>query len=351
VINAATGLPDSAASVLLYNEADGDSIVVKRKPMYATHVDKQGVFSFKGLPAKRFRIYALQDKNANLIFDDHAEWIAFLEETIVPGIDSAKTYELRTFPQANTDTLKTPDKPTNTKTAVADAPGPAYSVEVDTNDYNKRRTQDITKPISIQFNKKPGAINAEKIFLTYDSTGITVETSVQVRLDTAARKLLIAPKWVENGLYTLRLQKGFAKDTAGQDMFPGRYTFRAKRDEDYAKLQVHLPTKYFGNGYLLQVNNETDTLYQQPVTDTIVNLVHIPAGNYRMRIIEDKNRNGHWDTGDLFGKKQPELVIPYEQTQMLKAGWENQIDFEPIVKPIAKPGLKSPQKSSPGVVK
>jgi hypothetical protein len=47
-----------------------------------------------------------------------------------------------------------------------------------------------------------------------------------------------------------------------------------------------------------------------------------------MRVIVDENGNGQWDTGDLFLKRQPEMVIPYEGTLNLKAGWDNVIDFE-----------------------
>lgn len=79
---------------------------------------------------------------------------------------------------------------------------------------------------------------------------------------------------------------------------------------------------------MLQVVNERDTIYQKPVADTIVNLLRIPPGTYIMRVIEDANQNGRWDAGDLFLRRQPEVVVPYNGNIILKAGWEQQIDFE-----------------------
>ena len=109
---------------------------------------------------------------------------------------------------------------------------------------------------------------------------------------------------------------------------PGRYVFRTRNDDDYGKIKVHLPAKYNNTKYLLLVTTDRDTVYQKPVRDTIINLPRLRPDKYTFRIIVDKNRNGKWDTGDLFGKLQPEEVIPYPDKVILKPGWDNTIDFE-----------------------
>src|SRR5207302_1539821 len=100
-----------------------------------------------------------------------------------------------------------------------------YVVNVDTAD-NRRRTQEINKPTTIYLQKKLSALNTSKFFLTSDSAGITVEAPLKVESDTSGRKVTLTTPWRENALYTLRLQKGFAKDSAGTDLPPSRYTFR-----------------------------------------------------------------------------------------------------------------------------
>ena len=130
------------------------------------------------------------------------------------------------------------------------------------------------------------------------------------------------------------MAKGFAKDTSGTDALPAKFTFRTREDEDYGKISVHLPAKYVAPEYLLMITTESDTVYQKPVTSAIVNLVKLRPAKYTFRIIADKNRNGIWDSGNLFEKRQPEEVIPYPDVLTLKAGWENIIDFEP--KPATK---------------
>jgi uncharacterized protein (DUF2141 family) len=91
---------------------------------------------------------------------------------------------------------------------------------------------------------------------------------------------------------------------------------------------VHLPTKYYGNEYLLQVVADKDTIYQKPVADTVVTFTMLRPGKYSFTVINDKNGNRKWDSGNLFLKLQPEEVYPYSGTLFLKPGWENIIDFE-----------------------
>ncbi|PZF73526.1 Ig-like domain-containing protein [Taibaiella soli] len=337
VFDASTGLPDSSATIMLYLASTNDSAIARKKPMYVNKVNGDGSFEISGLPEKSFRIYAVRDKNGNLIYDgiSQGEWVGFANAPVTPQADSVKSIELRTFPEGK-DTTKAAQPGGLARKSVERAKeenktkeGFSYIVAVDTNDVRKR-TAEITKPITVTFNKAPESILHEKIFLSYDSSGVAVESPTTVDFDTATHKIMqIHTNWKENSVYTLRLIKGFAKDSAGADVMPSKYVFRSKRDDDYGILDIHLPTKYYGNGYVLQVMfNAKDTIYQKPVLDTMVHLPRLTPGTYTFSVIVDSNKNGIWDSGDLFGKKQPELVIPYNSNVTLKPGWQNIIDFD-----------------------
>jgi hypothetical protein len=335
VCNARTGLPDTSALVMLYSASESDSAVVRHKPMYVTHVDISGNFLLQGLPPRAFRLYALRDMNGNLTFDGGQEWIAFADSVIRPSPGSAKRLSLQLFPESLGDTASTPAGAGQSaftgrgrKTAaVSEVAAGGYRVLADTADAGKR-TQDITGPLTISLSRRlSGTMNPDRIFLASDSAGATVEAPLRITRDSSGLEYYLNTPWRQDAVYTLRLQKGFATDSSGADLMPGRYTFRTKRDEDYGKLSIHLPTKYYGRGHILQVSNESDTVYQQAVMDTMVNLRHIPPGSYTIRVIEDLNENGRWDAGDLFLRRQPEQVIPYKDTITLKPGWEQQIDF------------------------
>ena len=348
VINAATGLPDTGGvEIELYSAKDNDSAMVRHKPKYITKANNKGEFIFKGLPGRSFRIYALKDMNNNLIYDGPSanELIAFNDVPVMPGDTAFKSILLRMFGEVpdtsiKKDTvakgtgLKGRTKPTGSNTG-------DYSLNIDTTNAAKRMF-DITHPVNLTLNVI-AQLNKDKITLTYDSAGITVTPKISIITDSLHPQTIhIFPgtskgmAWAEDKVYTLRLAKGFAKDTAGKDLMPSRYTFHTKEDEDYGKIQMHLPSKYYSRLYLLMVTCDQDTIYLKPVTDTLISLTRLKPAKYTFRIIVDKNRNGKWDTGDLFGKIQPEEVIPYTEAMTLRPGFENIVDFEQ--KPAEKKG-------------
>jgi len=352
VINAATGKPDTGSVIVtLYSATESDSAVVRKKPKYVTKADATGSFVFKGLPCRPFRIYALKDVTGNLIYDgpEQGEMIAFNDTNVWPGDTSETPVKLRIFMEKLDTTIKkdTVGKARKDSSAIKSdklSGGRSkdikkenkkevlsYSVNVDTSN-SEKRTFDITRPLKIVFSK-PFVLNKEKITLTYDSAGVKVTPAISIRTDSLhPLEVRITTEWSLDMVYTLRLPKGFAKDTSGAEVMPGRFVFRTANEDDYGKIQVHLPSKYYHSSqhYLLMVVGDNDTIHLKPITDTIVNFHTLRPATYTFRIIVDKNNNGKWDTGDLFGRVQPEEVIPYNDQLVLKPGWENIIDFEQI---------------------
>lgn len=349
IVDAATGLRDSGALVVLYDATKPHNAVVSEKPLYAVRADNGGNFRIDGLPERSFRIYAIRDANKNMTYDGVGEMVAFLDSTLTPAVNPFPV-QLNIF--AATDTTVGGDQAGEPATAdkfnraATKIPTPTesftYTVAIDTSDLRKR-TVDITKPIQINFTKPIQTFNPNRTTLTYDSLGVAVEVLLRGTIDTTRKnRLLLDAAWTPNTVYTLRLLRGFAQDSAGTDVMPSRYTFRTKQDEDYAKLHIHLPSKYYGSAFVFVLLNGKDTIYQQPVADTNIHFTRLSPGNYTMRVIIDRNQNGQWDSGDLLNKIQPEAVVPYPNPISLKPGWENMIDFEESRKPRFEGGKDKP---------
>lgn len=357
VNDAETGKPASDVFVILY-EADGssDSVVVKEKPIYVTKTTTSGGFLLPGLPSRAYRIYALKDDDDNLIYGGENEKIAFIDSVVLP-VDSLKSKHsiaLRLFKEimpvdtiGEDDTLKkTPKTRLGKRREQNDSKTLSYSVAVDTADIEKR-VHDVNKPIKITFSNPIDTYDLQKVFLSYDSLGTEVESTYTLVRDTVPEALLLNTDWKENTVYTIRLLKDYATDTSKLTAMPSKFIFRTKGSDDYGIINIHVASKYYGKKYLLKVTTEKDTIYKKPITDTSVTIRRLLPGKYTMAIIVDENENGKWDTGDLFAKKQPELVIPYADVIELKAGWENVLDFkEPLTEETEKPKMKG--KGKPG---
>lgn len=362
VYDAETGTHASDIVLMLYDAEKTDSAVVKEKPLYVTKTVDKGRFLFMGLPGSTFRIYALKDDNGNLIYDGEEEKIGFIDSFVVP-VDSVKPEEpilLRVFKEiVPPDSLDVKDsiKPktrggfNKRRDNNADEKELRYNVAVDTSDIEKR-THDVNKAVRITFSNPIDTYNTDRVFLSFDSMGIDVEVPYSLQRDTTEEVLLLNTAWKENTVYTIRLLKDFAQDTAKLLAMPSKYIFRTKGEEDYGVIVIHVPAQYYGSKYVLRLGTEKDSIYQQSITDTSVTIRRLNPDKYNIRIIVDENENGKWDTGDLFAKKQPELVIPYTDAIELKAGWENVIDFKtpltedlnPKPKPKPKAGAAPPKR-------
>ena len=73
---------------------------------------------------------------------------------------------------------------------------------------------------------------------------------------------------------------------------------------------------------------------------------YVAPGEIRFRIIEDANRNGKWDTGDVVLRRQPERTEMFvndegEETFSTKANWdfEFEMDMNRIFAPVTMESL------------
>lgn len=82
-LNAFSQEPEKSASVFLYSN-NSDSIPYKEIPDFIARTRADGSFEFSNLPAGNYKIFVLQDKNANMLFDLPNESIAFLDSLVIP---------------------------------------------------------------------------------------------------------------------------------------------------------------------------------------------------------------------------------------------------------------------------
>lgn len=348
IIDAASGLPDSSATVkvLLYDSKLPFDVVTKQKPSYVTTSNSKGVFWVSGLPNREFRIFALKETGDNLKFDSDDELVGFADTTFNPEKDTLPI-TLTIFKEIPDTSNKKSDSTVSAGlnqrrkvrfSASTNDAGKSPAINLDAKTFNyvalidtstiSKRTQDITKPIEIIFSRQLDTFDIQKIVLTIDSNNIEIESKIEVEIDTSGKKILINTLWKENQLYTLRLLKGFATDTGKETVMPSKHIFRSKSEDDYGKMEINLPAKYLNKNFLLQVKQDADIIYLEPILSSKVNLKKLAPGAYTMLIIKDDNGDGEWTTGELKTRQHAEDVFPYREAINMKAGWEHVVDYE-----------------------
>jgi uncharacterized protein (DUF2141 family) len=77
--------------------------------------------------------------------------------------------------------------------------------------------------------------------------------------------------------------------------------------------------------------NETGVEFSLTSTsEKLITYKNLLPGNYFIKVVEDANKNGHFDVGDFFIHQQPEPVFINPTPIKLLAGWE--IENEWIIK-------------------
>ena len=167
--------------------------------------------------------------------------------------------------------------------------------------------------------------------------------------DTAQlRRYYIRAPWKTGGQYTLTIPEGAITDVAGfsNDSIIGKYT--VLDPEKFATVKIHVTGKDDSSKYILQLLDGNNALKQEKrdVTTGDWQFNFVPAGEIKFRVIEDKNGNGKWDTGNVVERRQPERAEIYandegEDTFATKANWEVEfsIDMNTLFAPVTMESL------------
>lgn len=137
--------------------------------------------------------------------------------------------------------------------------------------------------------------------------------------------------------YTLTINKAVITDNAERINDSITYQFTTSAIEDYAQLNMKLlfPKK---ENYIITLLNSKDQMVDErtvefslnSTSEKIIEYKNLIPGNYFIRVVEDANKNGLFDTGNYFLKNQPETIFVNLLPIKLLAGWE--IENEWIVK-------------------
>lgn len=172
--------------------------------------------------------------------------------------------------------------------------------------------------------------------LMTDASGVETPQRFSFVQDTSnIRRWHINSRWVEGAKYRLHIPEGAITDIAGQlnDSISGNYT--AMEASKYATVIVRVKPRNEGDEYVIQLTGASGSVLQERrhVTGGEVQFNYVPAGEVRLRLVEDKNGNGEWDTGNVIEGRQPERTELYvnadgENTFATKANWEMELDVD-----------------------
>jgi len=109
------------------------------------------------------------------------------------------------------------------------------------------------------------------------------------------------------------------------------FTLSKKTEKDYGNLIIH---------YKIDDNNDADfivellnssqkIIYKEIISHSkTIEYQHLLPGSYRIKVIEDLNKNGKWDTGNYRKKIQPEKIFTINKEINVRGFWDVEEDIE-----------------------
>lgn len=389
VQNLMTQEKEKQVTVMLF-PLNKDTLWGKKKPTIFATTDTSGNFTLNNLHDGDYRIYALQEKAPNRIYDRDDELVAFQTAPIHLKKDTAnihlnlfkqepekfrlaerrfdadgKMFFVFNKPVANPsarilypaalDKDKIIDFNKTRDTAFVFMKNMDFDsikvefmqnkIPLDTVALRKGRKEAFDHNIALQYNTtsdnkiKAGttlvvttsipiqSVDNSLITLNEDSTNVANYT---ITKDTATmRRLTFNYKWKPNSRYDLIFNEGALTDIYGDKNKKYPKQFQLDKPDNYGPLTLKVTVPDTSKGYVIELmDNQKNVVHRDPITKS-GNVVYknYPVGKYYVRVIYDDNKNGKWDSGNVKKRIQPENVWIYQKQITLRSNWEAE---EPI---------------------
>ncbi|MFR9620049.1 MAG: Ig-like domain-containing protein [Rikenellaceae bacterium] len=230
-------------------------------------------------------------------------------------------------------------------------------------EYSNAIDHNPERPISFEFEYPLRSIDSAAITfrrMTKDEAKAAAEMEAKALLDTTINKESIyrgdnqpfrlrqdtfnIRKWYldhewsrdETDIYTFVIPKEAIVNIADQMNDSIVLAYGSYKMENFSTIIVNLTSSPEDNSsYILELfNSSSKGIIERKEGINSGKLVfnYIPVGEYSIRLLQDRNNNGVWDTGNLVERRQPELSKTFtkdgEAKISTKANWEMEFDID-----------------------
>lgn len=374
VLDAFNKKPIDKVYVFLYSENE-DSVLYK-KPLYIAKTNKEGNYVINNLKAAKYQIAVLEDKNLNLIYDQKEERIAFSDKSIAITENTSLApffifknekdiyitehkqaadnhYTFKFNKAIETSQIDISDySETNIIHISEDKQNIDYwytaadSISTFIFKINDSFADTITKTLSIdtsssftiissayqtenqniieiQFPKPITSFNEDSFILTKKEN---TNLKYQYNWENNKTKLIIKTNSIEDSIILIIKEACFISfdNKTNQNLTDSFLIF----ENNKANLILNLPSN--SSNLILQLLDSKENIIQQinVSRETLIKFNEINSGKYFVRIFNDNNDNGLWDSGLFHVKQFPEETIFYSKEITLSPTFDQELDIK-----------------------
>lgn len=194
------------------------------------------------------------------------------------------------------------------------------------------------KHIDFDFDYPLTKFDTTALMFTMTTETITEPQNVKyeiVRDTLNRRKFQLRAEWEPKAKYELVMPAGMFENIAAETNDTIKCTYTASAPEKYAIVNIKVQGTHPRARYILQITNAQGKVQRElaNVTPGSYTFEYVSPGDIMLRVVEDMNANGKWDTGDMVLMRQPERTEIYKnddgvETITTKENWEFDIDVD-----------------------
>ena len=208
---------------------------------------------------------------------------------------------------------------------------------------------DLNRNITVSFDEPITSIDTAAIHMTHKVDTVWQDIPFLFVADTIApRRYEILADWKPGDEYRLNIDSLAFQGVYGLRTDKVEKSLKVKTLEDYGTLYLNITGA--GPNAIVQLLNSSDAVIrQQPVTDkgTCDFYFLQPSTKYYIRLFNDSNNNGKWDTGSYEQKLQAEEVYYFPKVWEMKANFEFEENWDINAKPLDQQKLDEIKKQKP----
>lgn len=387
VTDAFTGAPVKGARVMLYRDTAAVA-PLEQKPYYFARTDEAGNYRLNYLSEGVYRLVALEETNMNYLYDDPAERFAYADSLVVPAAPSdSLVWPVMRMSQAVDTNLYAKSFASDSSGYIRiqlNRPDPDRELSLAALDSSLAMTTWFELPdslfgwmdapaeslinIRVASPTSVDTFEVESYRVAPRSLGVRSKPASQVRagdtleirfarplarVDTSLMQLMRDSTVMELRVETGKNPFGVLLFASVEDekkysltLFPGAVTSVEGFTNDTLKLQFStFASDHFGNlklkiGEPALEGNALMQLYQEGKNEggsvrewvaepgAVIELKRLMPGSYKLRMIDDRNRNGRFDPVDYRSGKQPERVYNLQGEINVRSNWDLDLEWD-----------------------
>ncbi len=165
-------------------------------------------------------------------------------------------------------------------------------------------------------------IDPAKITL-FEHDTIPTEISFNFR-DHVRRTLYIEPLPKPETPHQLKILPGAITDIFGKTNDTLQARFTTTSTENYGRVILNIDLPHHDNQYILELLDGNENVLQSKIIrdDGTYRFEYLDPATYSVRLIDDKDETGKWDTGNYLMREQPDPVYMFPETLQVRENWD-----------------------------